>query len=80
LSRFEGWAPELRRLLEECDDQFIVRPIYALPVPHRWNTRARVTILGDAARVMSPFSGLGANTAMLDGADHDPHPAETPAG
>jgi hypothetical protein len=33
LDRFEGWAPALRRLLEECDDSFIVRPIYALPVP-----------------------------------------------
>jgi 2-polyprenyl-6-methoxyphenol hydroxylase-like FAD-dependent oxidoreductase len=69
LGRFEGWAPALRRLLQECDDQFIVRPIYALPVPHRWNTRAGVTLVGDAAHLMSPFSGLGANTAMLDGAD-----------
>jgi 2-polyprenyl-6-methoxyphenol hydroxylase-like FAD-dependent oxidoreductase len=69
LARFEGWAPALRRLLHECDDQFIVRPIYALPVPHRWNTRAGVTLVGDAAHLMSPFSGLGANTAMLDGAD-----------
>jgi 2-polyprenyl-6-methoxyphenol hydroxylase-like FAD-dependent oxidoreductase len=69
LARFEGWAPALRRLLQECDDQFIVRPIYALPVPHRWNTRAGVTLVGDAAHLMSPFSGLGANTAMLDGAD-----------
>ena len=69
LSRFDGWAPELRRLLEECDDQFINRPIYALPVPHLWNTRAGVTLVGDSAHLMSPFSGLGANTAMLDGAD-----------
>jgi len=69
LSLFEGWAPELRRLLGECDDQFIVRPIYALPVPHLWNTRAGVTLVGDSAHLMSPFSGLGANTAMLDGAD-----------
>jgi 2-polyprenyl-6-methoxyphenol hydroxylase-like FAD-dependent oxidoreductase len=63
------WAPELRRLLDECDDQFIVRPIYALPVPHLWSTRAGVTLVGDSAHLMSPFSGLGANTAMLDGAD-----------
>jgi 2-polyprenyl-6-methoxyphenol hydroxylase-like FAD-dependent oxidoreductase len=69
LSLFEGWAPELRRLLGECNDQFIARPIYALPVPHLWNTRAGVTLVGDSAHLMSPFSGLGANTAMLDGAD-----------
>lgn len=69
LSQFPGWAPGLRRLLEECDDQFIVRPIYALPVPHLWHTRAGVTLVGDSAHLMSPFSGLGANTAMLDGAD-----------
>src|SRR6201996_1204789 len=69
LSLFEVWPPELRRLLGECDDQFIVRPIYALPVPHLWNTRAGVTLVGDSAHLMSPFSGLGANTAMLDGAD-----------
>src|ERR1700759_2088820 len=69
LGRFDGLDSGLRRLLDECDDRFIVRPIYALPVPHRWNTRAGVTLLGDAAHLMSPFSGLGANTAMLDGAD-----------
>jgi 2-polyprenyl-6-methoxyphenol hydroxylase-like FAD-dependent oxidoreductase len=69
LARFDGWSPDLRRLLDECEDSFIVRPLYALPVPHRWNTRAGATILGDAAHLMSPFSGLGANTAMLDGAD-----------
>jgi len=69
LAGFDGWAPQLLRLLRECDDQFIVRPIYALPLPHLWNTRAGVTLVGDAAHLMSPFSGLGANTAMLDGAD-----------
>lgn len=69
LERFDDWSPELRALLIECDDVFTSRPMYSLPVPHVWNTRAGVTILGDAAHLMSPFSGLGANTAMLDGAD-----------
>ncbi len=69
LGMFGDWAPGLRAILVECDNLFIDRPIYALPVPHRWATRAGVTLLGDAAHLMSPFSGLGTNTAMLDGAD-----------
>ncbi len=69
LEKFHDWTPELRSLLSDCDDEFIARPMFSLPVPHRWNTRAGVTVLGDAAHLMSPFSGLGANTAMLDGAD-----------
>ncbi|MCS7475371.1 FAD-dependent oxidoreductase [Umezawaea endophytica] len=69
LAMFADWSPRLRALLTDCDDAFIPRPLHALPVPHVWNTRAGVTILGDAAHLMSPFSGLGANTAMLDGAE-----------
>ncbi|MEU5847177.1 FAD-dependent oxidoreductase [Saccharopolyspora shandongensis] len=69
LDMFHDWAPGLRALLTSCDDTFIRRPMYALPVPHAWDTVPGVTLLGDAAHLMSPISGLGANTAMLDGAD-----------
>jgi 2-polyprenyl-6-methoxyphenol hydroxylase-like FAD-dependent oxidoreductase len=69
LRMFDGWAPELLTLLTDCEDSFLVRPLYALPVPHTWETRPGVTLLGDAAHLMSPFSGQGANLAMLDGAD-----------
>lgn len=69
LDLFTDWAPTLRRLLTDCDDTFVNRPMYALPVPHTWHTTPGVTLLGDAAHLMSPISGLGANTAMLDGAD-----------
>lgn len=69
LAQFQGWSPSLLALISESGDTLTPRRIYALPVGHRWEHRPGVTLLGDAAHLVSPFSGEGANLAMRDAAD-----------
>jgi 2-polyprenyl-6-methoxyphenol hydroxylase-like FAD-dependent oxidoreductase len=65
---FDDWAPELTALITDGETDPVGRPIYALPVEHRWDRAPGVTLLGDAAHLMAP-SGEGANLAMYDGAE-----------
>ena len=45
-----------------------MRPLWVLPSGHVRAYR-RVTMLSDAAHMMVPFAGVGADLAMADGAD-----------
>jgi 2-polyprenyl-6-methoxyphenol hydroxylase-like FAD-dependent oxidoreductase len=68
-AEFADWAPELTALITDGEKDAVVRAMYVLPVDHQWQRVAGVTLLGDAAHLMSPFAGEGANLAMFDGAE-----------
>lgn len=63
---YPEWSFAWYELFENAATPFIPRPIYCMPLDQSWEALPNITMLGDAAHVMPPFAGEGANMAMLD--------------
>jgi salicylate hydroxylase len=66
LAAFEGWHPQVRRIIAAADTCFIWALFDRDPLA-RWSV-GRTTLLGDACHPMYPFMGQGAAQAIEDGA------------
>src|SRR5207247_9290093 len=66
LAAFEGWHPQVRRIIAAAEACFIWALFDRDPLP-RWS-KGRVTLLGDACHPMYPFMGQGAAQSIEDGA------------
>ncbi|KAF9009262.1 oxidoreductase [Hymenopellis radicata] len=65
---FGDWSEANKSLVLLSADEWIAeRKLTMLPVDFTWETRKGVTLLGDAAHLMTPFSGKGVNNALVDG-------------
>jgi salicylate hydroxylase len=61
-----GWHPDLRRMVADTPGETVTLLPVRTSVPVRqWDT-TNVTLIGDAIHSMTPFRGIGANTALRD--------------
>lgn len=63
---FADCDADLRRTILDSRDVLIPRLAWMLPIGMKWQPRAGITLIGDAAHLMTPFAGVGVNAAMID--------------
>lgn len=63
---FAGWDGIWNEMIDKAEPYFVPRPQYCMPLDQYWEPLPNLTMIGDAAHLMPPYAGEGANMALAD--------------
>jgi 2-polyprenyl-6-methoxyphenol hydroxylase-like FAD-dependent oxidoreductase len=64
---WNGWGDDLKAIFTSADADLTPMQFYMLPVGITWVHRPGISLVGDAAHLMTMFGGAGANIALENG-------------
>jgi 2-polyprenyl-6-methoxyphenol hydroxylase-like FAD-dependent oxidoreductase len=65
-TKFKDWDPRLKQAIELSNGRCNPRSLFLLTVGSKWEHKQGLTLIGDAAHLMTPYAGEGVNQALDD--------------